>query len=186
MALLLSPAMASAQDPDRLNGTFSFQDKGEEIGNTLEFQIDGREIGIEGQVRDLAAEEVVTIRYRTDFPSKSAGSVQKASVAQDRQVLITLVVEEIGNPTPIYDGQTAPMKCKAQAKIQGAGPNKSKATLTCDLGRDWDELQDGLAAPPPDVLDAVEAAFAGRKDVKADPSSGKLQIKHNGEPVPVP
>jgi hypothetical protein len=36
------------------------------------------------------------------------------------------------------------------------------------------------------VLDAVEAAFEARKDVKVDTSKGKLQIKHNGEPVPVP
>jgi hypothetical protein len=194
--LLLSPAAALAQlsvNPDRLNGTFDFRDKAELDANTLEFEVEGRAIGIEGEVRDLSGEEVVTIRYRTDFPSKSSSGEQDASVAQDRQVLVTLEVQEVGNPTPVYLGQAAPVKCKADAKIRDGeandpdDPDKAQAKLTCDLGRDWEDLEDGLAAPPPPpVLDAVEAAFEARKDVKVDTSKGKLQIKHNGEPVLVP
>jgi hypothetical protein len=195
-ALLLAPAVALAQlsvNPDRLNGSFDFRDKVELDANTLEFQVEGREIGMEGQVRDLAGDNVVTISYRTGFPSKSSAGEQDASVAQDRQVLVTLEVLEVGNPTPIYLGQAAPVKCKADAKIRDGeandpdDPDKAQAKLTCDLGNDWDELEDGLAAPPSStVLEAVEAAFEARKDVKVDTSKGKLQIKHNGEPVLVP
>lgn len=188
-ALLLSPAAALAQNPDRLNGTFDFQDKDELDKNTLEFQIEDREFGVAGEVRDLAGSAVVTISYQADFPSKTSGSEQSAAVAQDRQVLVTL--EVVDGITPVFDGQGAPVKCKVQAKIRDAeandpdDPDKAQSTLTCDLGNDWSELEDGLAAPPSQqALDAVEAAFANRKDVKADTKKGKLQIKHNGLPVP--
>ena len=189
-ALLLSPAAALAQlNPERLNGTFDFQDKDELDKNTLEFQVELREFGVAGEVRDLAGNVIVTISYQTDFPSKASASEQSASVAQDRQVLVTL--EVVDGITTVFDGQGAPVKCKVQAKIRDAeandpdDPDKAQSTLTCDLGNDWDELEDGVAAPPSQqALDAVEAAFANRKDVKADTKKGKLQIKHNGVPVP--
>jgi hypothetical protein len=193
--LLLSPMAVLAQDvvPERLDGSFDFWDKVEDDENTLQFQIEGRTIGIEGQVRALVENQVVTITYDTGFPSKSAASAQSASVAQDREVLIRLRVEELGNPTPLYEGTATPVKCKADAKIRDGesndpdDPDKAQAKLTCDLGRDWSDVEDELSAPPPPtVLDAIETAFESRKDVKADASSGKLQIKHNGEPVPVP
>lgn len=185
-ALLLSPAAALAQYPERLNGTFDFQDKDELDKSTLEFQVEGREIGVEGSVRDLSASDgEVTIRYRTDFPNQAVAGNRNASVTQQRQVLITL---EVGDP-PIYSGQAAPIKCKVQAKLhdqQANGlddPEKAQATLHCDLGRDWSEL---AVAPSQAVLDAVETAFDSREDVKVDTRKGKLQIKHRGEPVPTP
>src|SRR5262245_19671813 len=189
-ALLLSPGAALAQlNPERLNGTFDFQDKDELDKNTLEFQVEDREFGVAGEVRDLASTAVVTISYQADFPSKTSGSEQSASVEQDRQVLVT--VEIVDGITRVLDGEGARNTCKVQAKIQDAeandpdDPDKAQSTLTCDLGNDWSELEDGLAAPPSQqALDAVEAAFANRKDVKVDTKKGKLQIKHNGEPAP--
>jgi hypothetical protein len=177
--------------PERLNGTFDFEDKDETANNTLEFELAGREIGIDGQVQANAGTDVVTITYHTDFPSKTAASDQSGSVAQNEEVLVGVeVVPGEGSPTPAYSGQAAPKKCKAQAKLRDAeandpdDPDKAQAKLTCDLGKDFSELKDEAdLAPPPAVLEAVEAAFDSRKDVKVDTSKGKLQIKHNGEPV---
>jgi len=199
-ALLLSPAAALADfdlpvNPDRLNGTFSFQDEDQGANNTLQFEVEGRASGIEGQVTANAVGDIVTIRYRTDFPNKSDASENKAGVAQDRQVLVTLeLVPGLGSSTPAYFGQAAPTHCKARAELSDGqvndpdDPEKADASLSCDLGSSWFELDDdadtGSAGDPPEeVLTAVEEAFGARPDVKVDTSKGKLQIKHRGEPI---
>jgi hypothetical protein len=200
-ALLLSPAAALAQfelpvNPDRLNGSFSFQDEDQGANNTLQFEVEGRASGIEGEVTANAVSDVVTIRYRTDFPSKFSGSEKSADVTQDRQVLVTLeLVPGLGSPTPAYFGQAAPIRCKARGKLSDGqandpdDPERAEASLSCDLGSSWSEFDDdadtGLAGDPPEeVLVAVEEAFGARSDVKLDTSKGKLQIKHRGEPIP--
>jgi hypothetical protein len=190
-ALLLSPAAALADfelpvNPDRLNGTFSFDDQDQGPNNTLEFQVEGRASGIEGQVTANAVGDIVTIRYRTDFPNKSDASENRAGVAQDRQVLVTLEFTPEGSLIPTYIGQAAPTRCKARAKLSGS-PDKAQASLSCDLGDDWsrlddDALPDTPGDPPEEVLIAVDEAFGPRADVKVDTSNGKLQIKHRGEP----
>ena len=187
--LLLSPGVALAQNPDRLNGTFAFEDRVETDKNTLEFQVEGRAIGAAGSVRDLAgATQVVTIGYRMEFPNRAAASEQTASVTQGQQLLVTLTV--LDGDTTIYEGQAAPNKCKMQARIRDAqsndpdDPDEAQATVSCDLGNDWSEFENELEAPPPPAaLIAVDDAFDNRKDVKADTQKGKLQIKHNGDPV---
>ena len=194
-ALLLSPVAALAAfelavDPDRLNGTFSFADEDQGINNTLVFQVEGRASGFDGQVTANSSGDVVTIQYRTDFPSKFAGSEKDADVTQDRQVLVTLeLVPGLGSSTPAYFGQAAPTRCKARAKAydsQAGAPKKSQASLSCDLGKDFSDFIDVLgSAPPQPVLVAVDQAFAGRKDVKVDTSKGKLQIKLRGKPIVV-
>jgi hypothetical protein len=202
VALLSVPVGALAGgglvvNPERLNGTFDFEDKDQSANNTLEFELDGRDFGISGLVTANAGADVVTIIYRTDFPSKTAASDQSGSVAQKEQVLVGLsLTPGLGSATPAYAGQAAPLKCKAQAKLRDAesndpdDPDKAQATLSCDLGRDFSEFDtdndpNTPGDPPPAVLEAVEAAFDSRKDVKVDTSKGKLQIKHNGEPVQV-
>jgi hypothetical protein len=199
-ALLLSPAAALADfdlpvNPDRLNGTFSFADEDQGDNNTLEFQVEDRAAGLEGQVTANAVLDVVTIRYRIDFPSKFAGKEKSADVTQDRQVLVTLeLVPGLGSSTPAYFGQAAPTHCKARGKVSDGqvndpdDPEKADASLSCDLGSNWFELDDdadtGSAGDPPEeVLTAVEEAFGARPDVKVDTSKGKLQIKHRGEPI---
>jgi len=196
-ALLLSPAAVLAGltvNPERLNGTFEFDDRDWGGNNELEFVVEGRASGIEGQVQANAGDDVVTIRYRIDFPSKSAGRERSADVRQDRQVLVTLEFWPSGSLSPTYVGQAAPIRCKARAKVSDReandpdDPDRSHANLTCNLGRDWSELDDDVdpnsaGDPPPDVLLAVEEAFDARTDVKVDTSRGKLRIKHRGEPV---
>jgi hypothetical protein len=201
VALLSLPAAALAGvgvtvNPERLNGIFDFDDKDEQANNTLEFEMDGRDFGATGQVQANAGVDVVTITYLTDFPNKTAASDQSGSVAQSEQVRVVLqLTPGEGSTTPAYTGQGAPTKCKAQAKLRDAesndpdDPDKAQAKLTCDLGKDFSELDDDAdpntpGDPPPAVLEAVEAAFDSRKDVKVDTSKGKLQIKHNGEPAP--
>ena len=197
-ALLSWPAgalagVAIAVNPERLDGTFDFEDKDQSGNNTLEFELDGRSIGIEGQVQANSGTDVVTISYRTDFPNKTAASDQSGSVSQKEQVFVVLeLAPGEGSTTPAYTGLAAALKCKAAAKLRDNeandpdDPDKAQATLSCDLGKDFSELE-GIEAtpgdPPTAVLDAVEAAFDSRKDVKVDTSKGKLQIKHNGEPV---
>jgi hypothetical protein len=190
-ALLLSPGAALAGvfaiDPERLNGTFDFDDRNENPGNnSLEFEIDGRSAGVAGVVRGSAGVDLATITYDTGFPTQLSANARNASLKQGNQVRVSLALTSDG--TPVYFGEAAPDKCKVQAKLhdpaannQPDDPNKAQAKLVCDLGRDWSDL---LPTPPsPTVLEAVEAAFDSRKDVKVKASSGKLQIKHNGEPV---
>ena len=200
LATLLLPSTAAlAQfvlpvNPQRLDGSFEFEDKDQGSNNTLEITVEGNTNGIVGQVQANSGLDVVIITYRTDFPNKFDATAQHVGLRQDRQVLISLeLVPGIGSLTPAYFGQAAPVPCKVQAKMQdnAAGdpdsPDKSKATLSCDLGSDFGDLDDdaveGTPGDPPDeVLDVVEAAFDARKDVKVQASKGKLQIKHNGEP----
>jgi hypothetical protein len=198
VAALLLPTAALAQfvlpiDPDRLDGAdFLFFDKNEGENNTLTFDVDGQTFGFEGQVQGNSGSDVVTIRYTTDFPDSASASSRSADVSQDRQVRVTLVVEPgEGSATPAYFGQGAPNKCKAQAKIEDKDgnvddPDESQASLSCDLRNDFQELDDDAVPgtpgdPPAAVLDAVEQAFDSRKDVKADVSNGRLNIKHKGE-----
>jgi hypothetical protein len=188
-------AGVSAVDPERLNGVFDFEDKDQTGNNTLEFALDGRAIGIAGQVQANAGLDVVTISYSADFPNKTAASDQSGSISQKEQVFVVLqLAPGEGSTTPAYVGEAAPLKCKAQAKLRDNeandpdDPDKAQATLSCDLDRDFSALE-GVEPtpgdPPPAVLEAVEAAFDSRKDVKLDTSKGKLQIKHNGEPVQI-
>jgi hypothetical protein len=190
--LLLAPAAALAQSyPERLDGFFLFEDQDQQGNNTLDFQIEGREVGVEGQVQASASVDgtgfLVTIIYDSEYPSQFTGDAQNASIRQDREVLVTLRVSEEGVVEPVYEGQAVPTKCKVQAKLHDAqsndpdDPEKAQATLTCGLGNDFDEL--GPGAPSSDVLAVVETAFEPRKDVKVDTSNGKLQIKHVGEPL---
>jgi hypothetical protein len=185
-------------NPDRLNGDFSFEDKDQGPNNTSGFELTGDEMSVSGQVTGNAGGDVVTIGYLTNFPTKSSASEQSASIAQDRQVLMSLeVVPGIGSSTPAYLGQAAPTKCKVQGKLRDAetadpdDPDKAQVKLTCDLGPDMSELDDdadpGTPGDPPEaVLAAVEEAFDARKDVKVKTGKGTVQIKHNGEPVPAP
>jgi hypothetical protein len=189
-AALASPVAAFAQftlpiDPERIDGEgFFYMDNNNGANDTLTVDVDGREFGFAGQVQGNSGNDVVTIRYETDFPNSASASNNGADIQQDRQVRVTLeLVPGLGSATPAYFGQAAPSKCKAQAKIQGS---RSQASLSCDLRNDWEELDDDdnpatAGDPPAAVLDAVEAAFDARKDVDADVSNGRLSVKHKGE-----
>jgi hypothetical protein len=198
-ALLATPgaAFAVTVNPDRLDGSFDFVAK-DEPNNQLTFVIDGETNGIAGQVTGNSGTDLVVISYFTTFPSKVSANEKGASLTQDRQVIVRLeLIPGEGSSTPAYFGEAAPGKCKAQAKIRDNevndpdDPDKSQATLRCDLGSDFqalddDEVPETPGDPPAEVLQAVEAAFDSRKDVKLRISRGSLQIKHNGEPVPTP
>jgi hypothetical protein len=203
LAALLTTAVAVlagaavAINPDRLDGSFDFTDKNEP-NNELSFVLEGEANRIAGQVTGNAGTDLVVISYFTMYPNKFAANEKGASLTQDRQVIVTLqLIPGEGSSTPAYFGQAAPVKCKAQAKIRDNevndpdDPDKSQAKLRCDLGSDFRELDDDEAPetpgdPPAEVLQAVEAAFDSRKDVKLRIPRGSLQIKHNGEPVPTP
>lgn len=179
VCLLLSPAAAFAQ-PDRLDGTFDFEDVDQGLNNTLEFQLVGRTMGVSGEVSaNVGPNVVVRIHYSTDFPDSVSASSSRASIGQGRQVTIELEVVDTGMTT--YFGEAAPKDCRVSAKVKGSGPGSSQAALKCDLSGNLQQLAPQPSGP---VLDVVEQAFAGRKDVKVNTGSGKLQIKHKGEPVP--
>ncbi len=190
LAALLLPAAASAGmsitiDPERLDGEgFTFFDVNEGINDQLVFDVDGREIGFSGQVFEGVGPDAVEISYQTDFPNQTSADKQNAEASQDTQVLVTLSVDFADLMAIDYLGQAAPIDCSAAAKIHDNNaadpdsPDVAQASLSCDLGRDFDELD-----PPPGnaVLMVLEQAFEGRKDVKLDASKGKLSIKHKGE-----
>ena len=195
VAALLLPTAALADfdltvDPVRLDGTgFTFFDNDQGANNTLTFDVDGPAITARGEVSANAGADVVTITYRMDFPNSSSASNLTAAVSQGTQVLISVDVNfDVGTD---YFGQAAPNNCKASAKTRDNGgppdsPDTAQASLTCDLKSDWSELDDdnvpGTPGDPPQAaLDAIEAAFAGRKDVQADVQNGKLVIKFKGE-----
>lgn len=195
---LLMPAVVLAQtvigpvNPTRLDGVFVFVDQDQGANNTLEFTVDGTTNGILGQVQANAGGNIVTITYRTGFPNQLTATAQHVGLRQDRQVLIGLDVD-FADATPDYFGEAAPVPCKVQAKMQdnSAGdpdsPDKSQATLTCDLGSDYHDFDDDAdegspGDPPAEVLTAIEQAFAGRKDVQVRVARGTLKIKHKGEP----
>ena len=195
VAALLLPTAALADfdltvDPVRLDGTgFTFFDNDQGANNTLTFDVDGPAITARGEVSANAGADVVTITYRMDFPNSSSASNLTAAVSQGTQVLISVDVNfDVGTD---YFGQAAPNNCKASAKTRDNGgppdsPDTAQASLTCDLKSDWSELDDdnvpGTAGDPPSAaLDAIQAAFASRKDVQADVQNGKLVIKFKGE-----
>jgi hypothetical protein len=196
-AVLLSPAPALAGftltvNPERLNGTFDFDDQVEGTNNTLEFELEGRSNGFEGQVQGNAGSDLVTISYTTDFPEKSSLATQKASIKQGSQVRVRLVVDFADALATDYVGEAAPSRCTATAKIRDNqpgdpdDPDSAQATLRCALGRDWQEFDtdndpSSPGDPPPAALDAVEAAFDSRRDVRVATSRGQLQIRHRGE-----
>ncbi len=194
--LLLLPATALANhtvNPDRLDGTFTLVDKDQGTNNQLDFTVEGTENSATGTVTGNAGTDVVVITYETIFPDKFSANDRGAAVSQGNQVHVTLqFFPGLGNPEPPYTGQAAPNQCKMSAKIRDNeindpdDPDKSQARLRCDLGRGLSRLDDDdVPATPGDpsqaVLDAVEAAFAARKDVKVRTSTGLLQIKHDGE-----
>jgi hypothetical protein len=187
-ALLLAPSAALAQfdltiDPERLDGDFLFFDNDQGANNQLDFEVDGTTFAARGQVQANAGGDVVTITWETVFPDSASASSRSADVAQGQQVLVGVNVDfAVGED---YFGQAAPNNCRASAKITGTGPNNSQASLTCDLGGDLRELDDDdtpatAGDPPTAALEAIEAAFAGRKDVKVSINSGKVSIKHKG------
>ena len=182
-------------NPERLDGNFEFADKDQGTNNVSVFFLTGSEAGISAEVTGNAGDDVVSIGFSTGFPTKTSGSEQSASVAQDRQVLVSVDVDPgLGSPTPAYFGRAAPVKCKVQGKLRDAetadpdDPDKAQVKLTCDLGADMHELDtdddpNTPGDPPQAVLDVIEAAFDARKDVKVKTGQGSVQIKHNGEPL---
>jgi hypothetical protein len=198
-AALALPAAASAQfdltiDPERIDGAgFVFDDNVENSNNRVTFDVDGTTVTARGQVQDVAGGTVVTISWEIGFPDDMSASSRAASVAQDAQVLVSIFVDAPGDLND-YFGQAAPSKCKASAKIQDRGgppdtPEVSQASLSCDLRRDFEELDDDddavtLGDPPQTAIDAIVQAFAPRKDVKTDAGNGKLTIKHKGRAAP--
>jgi hypothetical protein len=195
VAALCLPAAAQAQfdltvNPDRLDGAgFPFVDDDQGINNTLSFDVDGPSIAAHGQVQGNAGSTVVTITWDTGFPNSASASTQSAAVSQSNQVLVSVLVDFLVGTD--YFGQAAPMKCKASAKLRDNesndpdDPDNAQASLSCDLRSDWRELDDDDVPatdgdPPQAALDAIDAAFAGRKDVRADTRNGKLTIKFKG------
>jgi hypothetical protein len=198
--LLWAPSAAFAGfsltiNPERLDGVFEFADKDQGTNNVSLFVLSGNDASVAGEVTGNAGDDIVSIGFSTGFPTKTSASEQSASIAQDRQVLMSVEVEPgIGSPTPAYFGRAAPVKCKAQGKLRDAesadpdDPDKAQAKLTCDLGADMQELDtdddpNTPGDPPQAVLDAIAAAFDARKDVKVKTGRGTVQIKHNGEPL---
>jgi hypothetical protein len=188
-ALLALPSAALAQfeltvEPERLDGAgFLFFDNDQGMNNQLEFDADGPTITARGQVQGNAGLDVVTITWEMGFPNSASARDLGADASQDKQVLVGVNVNfDEGTD---YFGQAAPRNCRASAKITGEGPNRSQAAVSCELGADLRELDDDDTPatpgdPPQAALDAIEAAFAGRKDVKIQLGNGKLSIKHKG------
>jgi hypothetical protein len=195
-ALLLLPSAALAQfelpvDPDRLNGEdFTFFDNDAGVNNQVELDAQGATVTANGTVEGVAEGTVVTITYQLDYPDSMSASNRSADVAQDTQVLIGVNVDAAGEVND-YFGQAAPKNCKASVKVNDRGgppdsPDVAQASVSCDLRSDLQELDDDATPgtpgdPPQAALDAIDAAFAERKDVKIDIGNGKLSIKHKGQ-----
>ena len=186
--LLALPSAALAQFeltvvPERLDGDFLFFDNNQGVLNTLDFELEGPTFAASGQIQSVANGDVVTITWEMGFPDSASAGERSADVAQDRQVLVAVDVDfDMGVD---YFGQAAPRDCSASAKITGTGPNNSQASVSCDLGRDFEALDDDNTPatpgdPPAAVLEAIDAAFRGRNDVKIQLGNGKLSIKHKG------
>lgn len=189
------PAAALAQfeltvNPERLDGAgFLFFDNDQGGNNRMEFDVDGPSIAARGQVQANDGDTVVTITWRMDFPNSASASKQQAAVSQSDQVLIGVDVDFAEGTD--YFGQAAPQNCQASAKIRDNeandpdDPDNSQASVSCDLGSNLSHLDDDdnpntAGDPPQAALDAIEAAFAARKDVKVQVNNGKLTIKHKG------
>lgn len=196
MASLL-PLAGAAQpvNPERLNGSFDFVDRDEGPNNQLEFVVEDDRNSLTGVVTGLSGTDIVRITYWTMFPNKFAANERSAALQQDRQVTVQLeLIPGMGSLTPAYVGDASPGECRVKAKIRDNeindpdDPDKSDASLRCDLGSDFSKLDDDdepltPGDPPQLVLDALDAAFATRKDVKVRIGNGILQIKHKGEGV---
>ena len=196
-AALALPTVASAQfeltiDAERLDGVgFTFEDNEQEGNNEVVVDADGATITARGEVQAVTEGTVVTITYELSFPDGMSASERSLSVAQDAQVLIGILVNFPAAED--YFGQAAPRNCKASVKISDRGgppdsPDASQASLSCDLGPDFRELDDDdnpetVGAPGPAEVEAIVDAFSPRKDVKVDSDNGKLTIKHKGRSI---
>jgi hypothetical protein len=183
-------------NPERLDfEEFTFFDVNEGGNNQTTYQVEGAEISMEGEVSANAGSTVVTIGYETNFPNSTSASRQQVTIGQDEQLLVSLEVD-FDDGGDDYFGQAAPLDCSVSAKLRDNeandpdDPDNDSATVSCDLGNNLTEFDDddvpGTAGDPPsDVLEAIEAAFENRNDVKVDVSKGKLSIKHKGEAGPL-
>jgi hypothetical protein len=192
---LALPSVALAQfdltvNPERLDGEgFVFFDDEQGENNQLEFDVDGPSITARGEVQANAGDDVVTITWTMNFPNSASASRQQAAVDQDEQVLIGVEVDfAVGTD---YFGQAAPDQCDASAKIRDNevndpdDPDKSQATVNCDLGANLQLLDDDdnpmtPGDPPQEALAVIEAAFEARRDIRMQVTNGRMSIKHKG------
>jgi len=193
LAGLLLPAAGWAQE-GRLNGNFYTEDETQQDDNEACTSVDGTDFGIGGRVVGLDGDCKVSLTYFTVFPHKASATNSSAKVSQSSHVFVEVTIEDDEAFCPTenkYVGSAEPEDCKAIVSLKGTSVaqaddevQSSKLTMSCDLGRDGDEL--GPNVPTPEVqFQTIVNAFANRDDVKLD-SKGRLKLTHAGVPDPDP
>lgn len=181
---LSNAALAGGFDPNVINGAFTTQDGGP--GNTLTTVADLGFFGAFGEVICGTTGNMVRIDYESEAPDKGQTSERNVKVQDKSQVDIHLVVD---TSTASFDSDQIIDDCKLGASMSGKanpGPDtvqSAKAKLSCDLGKDFKDMQDDQGFPPgPEDLGAIDSLCSGRKDVKIDTKNGKLDVRHDGKP----
>jgi hypothetical protein len=183
-----APAFAGFSSTMRLQGGFSFEEEGTTDVNTACVVAAGSAFQVFGNVTGTTGACTVNIFHGAFNPNKASASVLKddgsgtAKVSQ--QVETGLVVSITGAEcADTYSGSVTPEKCKASGSVKategGVNPDSvdsGKISVSCDLGEAAADLE---PSPTVEELEAIQAAFADRKDVKID-SKGKLTIKTKG------
>jgi hypothetical protein len=184
--LFASASFAGVTGPNmRLDGTFVFEDDGAGDNNEACVTADEGFFGVQGLVSGTDGPCLVEIFYEAELPNKASGTVLKegsgsAKVSQQVQSTVFVGISGEGCTSAPFEAEAFPEKCKASGQVNAEEPSqtveKAKAKLTCDLG----ENLSGLDSPTPEQISTIEAAIAGRSDVKL--SNGKLTINTKGVP----
>jgi hypothetical protein len=142
-----------------------------------DFCLAGRVIGID---------PTTTFNRRVTFTYQSLGTITKATDKTVNgafvDVLLTLDIEELGDPLTLEFSSTIQTGCKLKGRLRKEG-DAAKATLQCDVGQALSAF--GLdPVTQQDLIENVTDAFVKRKNLKVNTKKGKIHFTHRGVPAP--
>lgn len=172
--------------PGDLSGTRTFVDRinFERSTSLLDISLAGNQFCFAGWVQGTDATR--TPNRQVFFEYESNGTVRKAD--ENRvdgdfvDVDLTLRIES-GDPPTVEFSQTISSVCRFKASLREAG-DRARSLLRCDVGSDLADF--GLDDPsdPMGLRQSVQDAYPKRKNIRVNTKTGRVKVKHDGEPTP--
>jgi hypothetical protein len=185
--LLLAGGALAGTSTLRLNGIYPLQDQSVGPDNQACIEADFTDFQVFGGVVGTTDGCTVDIFYNAFAPNKASASVLKddgsgkASVSQQVETFVQVVISGGECPTAPYAGNAQPEKCKVTSSVNASEPSnsvdKGKVSVSCDVGSDGSDLE---PSPTVDQLETIAGAFSDRSDVNIK-DNGTFTIKLKGE-----